>query len=174
MLGGVRTALGHPHDVGAIAAFASEGLSFPGDRIPYAVSAPGYRALCFPFTSEELQILVQSDHGTLQTACESIWSAVATGPVEPDLLEVVIVDTARGSQVLRGVTGLRALRKWREGLAVMGTAVLTAVWLGFAPLFFDDAQTSDIVIGAAPALVAGLAYALIGIRGRGTIIWTAP
>lgn len=175
MLRGVRTALGHPHDARALEAFAVEGLPFPADKIPYAVDAPGYRALCFPFTSEELQILVQSDPGTLQSACESIWSAVsAVKGGKPALLDVVIVDTARGSEILRGVTGVKALRRWREGLAVLGTAALTAVWLALAPLLFEGAQTWDIVIGAAPALLAGLGYVLAGIRGRGTIIWAAP
>ncbi len=175
MLAGVKKALGHPHRLQTIHDFAAEGLSYPVDQIPYAVSTPGFRALCFTSTTEELQILVLSGSGSVRQACESIWEVIsAIKDVEPELREVLILDTPTGTVVVKGLTGLAAIEKRREGAAIIMTGCLTVIWLAVAPFFFDGSQTSDIVIGAAPALLAGVAYVVFGIRGWRKILWEVP
>jgi hypothetical protein len=134
----------------------------------------GYTVIAYSPTNATLNVSIEpTGEVDLRNACETSWRAlVKAAGRRPDLRSAALDDGTSGHTLARATTGFRAHVGRPENLIVLITAAATIIWLLVALAFFK--APVDVVLGAIPAVLAGLV--VVGsatvYAERKKLVWT--
>jgi hypothetical protein len=122
-------------------------------------SWPGYTVIAYSPTVATLNVSIEPT-GTvnLRRASETAWHALAvTAGRRVRLSSATLDDGTSGHELASATTGVLAHMQLWESLATLLTATITVIWLLIALTVLS--ASSEAVLGAIPALVAGFVVA---------------
>jgi hypothetical protein len=144
--------------------------------IGYAAYAPGLILLAWD-TPDQVVLYVESAGGRLRDAASKVWTATHKGCRRHRLKldSLVLLDEDKGDEIAKARVGLGANAQRAEFLttATVGLATLAVLALALSGVIEGFTFTTDVAIGALPALIAAGAALLSLIRATASrrLVW---
>jgi hypothetical protein len=133
-----------------------------GALISYAHETLSYRLMAGSSTAPVLELFVEPKlTADLRDACQTVWGTLCNGrpSIKPRLDSLAIVDDATLKSAVEAQAGLGALAARADTISAFATMIVSVVWLVVGLAVFN--ATSDLILGAIPALVAGIVAGFI-------------
>lgn len=122
-------------------------VEYAARRVQYVILAS--------FTPQRTEILLEATSGQLRASAGDAWEVIqATAGLDPKVSQVVLLDEDTNDRIAEARTGLKAQASRAELRMTAGIAIATTIWLVIAIVAFKE--DADVVLGAVPAVIAGL------------------